>query len=614
MVGHLVLTLSGPSLCASVLNRGFPSWVAEGGSSPLTNSTAMYVTKWVLGAKREHGLDIDYVGIWNEHSYSRDYILTLRRHLDEANLTSTHIIVADGGWGICDDMIKDPPYAAAVYAVGAHYPNSQTTANCAALGKPLWASEDFSTSFTAGGCWSRLLNRNYAFSNLTSTISWNLVSAYYDELPWSALPLSPPIPDTPSLPTLVACSSSISAWLTIRCPVSPLCVCRGGVGLAHAPQPWSGWYEVGSVFWVTAHHTQFTNYGWHYLGHGSGVGHLANGGTYVSLTDGQGNLTVIIEAMSQNVSHCQYSSGPNTPVTTQEVTLQLGGGFEGVKAMNVFYSSMNPATPTWFVYKGQVEVVNGAVTLTVQPDELYTLSTLNGTKSSFPSPPPPKQPFPLPYADSFDSYAVSSFPHYFDDQSGSFEIVAATNTSHGNVVRQMVPHIPVAWCGDAPLTFTVLGDHSWRAVRAEVDVLIETNGTAYLAVAVNSGGCVGQGGSSGVAFGFSVDGSWVVSNTTTLRSVLARGKTSYAAGQWVRLGVELGEGGTAVSLDGKEVAMVAELTSARHNGWVTLGSSYDYVQYDNLRISQNTSRTAKREESVGAEKRAGAGKVSIALE
>ena len=492
-------------------------------------------------------------GVWNEHSYSRDYILSLRRHLDEANLTSTHIIVADGGWGICDDLVKDPPYAAAVYAVGAHYPNSQTTANCAALGKPLWASEDFSTLFTAGGCWSRLLNRNYAFSNLTSTISWNLVSAYYDELPW------------------------------------------GGVGLAHAPEPWSGWYEIGSVFWVTAHHTQFTNYGWHYLAHGNGVGNLASGGTYVSLTDGMGNLTIIIEAMSANVSHCQYSSGPNTPVTTQDVTLQLGSGFEGVKSLNVFYSSMDPQTPTWFVYKGPLQVVNGAVTLTVQPNELYTLSTLNGTKSSFPSPPPAKTPFPLPYTDSFDSYRPYTFPHYFDDQSGSFEIATATNTSHGNVLRQMVPHVPVAWCGDAPLTFTVIGDHSWRAVRAEVDVLIEKNGTAFLAVAVSSGGCVGQGGSSGVALGLSVDGSWVVSNTTTLRSALASGKTPYMAGQWVRLGVELGEGGTAVYLDGKEVAMVTELTSARHNGWVTLGSSYDYVQYDNLRISHNTSRTAQRD-------------------
>ena len=61
------------------------------------------------------------VGLWNEKDTSRDYTLTLRRHLDEAGLT-TKIITADGGWGICDELIKDPEYAAAVYGLGSHYP------------------------------------------------------------------------------------------------------------------------------------------------------------------------------------------------------------------------------------------------------------------------------------------------------------------------------------------------------------------------------------------------------------------------------------------------------------------------------------------------------------
>ena len=124
-------------------------------------------------------LAVCLVGLWNEKSTNRDYTLTLRRHLDAANIT-THIITADGGWGICDDLVKDAEYSAAVYALGAHYPNSQTSSNCQALastqGKRLWASEDFSTLYNAGGCWARLLGRNYVNANLTSTISWNLGS------------------------------------------------------------------------------------------------------------------------------------------------------------------------------------------------------------------------------------------------------------------------------------------------------------------------------------------------------------------------------------------------------------------------------------------------------
>lgn len=46
---------------------------------------------------------------------------------------------------------------------------------------------------------------------------------------------------------------------------------------------------------LVAHTTQFTQPGWTYL---QTVGHLAQGGSYVALTDGKGNLTVVIETMA----------------------------------------------------------------------------------------------------------------------------------------------------------------------------------------------------------------------------------------------------------------------------------------------------------------------------
>ena len=64
-----------------------------------------------------------------------------------------------------------------VHALGVHYPNSDASSACASLDKPLWASEDFSSYFQAGGCWARLLNRNYVSANMTSTVAWNLIAA-----------------------------------------------------------------------------------------------------------------------------------------------------------------------------------------------------------------------------------------------------------------------------------------------------------------------------------------------------------------------------------------------------------------------------------------------------
>lgn len=58
-----------------------------------------------------------------------------------------------------------------------------------------------------------------------------------------------------------------------------------------------------SLLFCVAHTTQFTQPGWYYL---KTVGHLEKGGSYVALTDGLGNLTIIIETM---VILCVYLGG-----------------------------------------------------------------------------------------------------------------------------------------------------------------------------------------------------------------------------------------------------------------------------------------------------------------
>lgn len=60
-----------------------------------------------------------------------------------------------------------------------------------------------------------------------------------------------------------------------------------------------------SLLSCAAHTTQFTRPGWYYL---KTVGHLEKGGSYVALTDGLGNLTIIVETM---VILCVYLEGLN---------------------------------------------------------------------------------------------------------------------------------------------------------------------------------------------------------------------------------------------------------------------------------------------------------------
>ena len=469
-------------------------------------------------------------------------------HLSFAPTAWRCALLSDDDDTICSDLQKWTELEPVVYALGIHYPNSRTSSACAASNKRLWASEDFSSLFTAGGCWARLLNRNYALANMTSTIAWNLIAAYYDALPYA------------------------------------------GDALMHAPEPWSGFYELGQVFWATAHTTQFTSIGWRYLAHGAGVGVLDGGGSYVSLTDSQGNLTIVVETMSFENSGCVHENAPRNPVTLQNVTFQLEDGFAQLKSLHVFYSAFDNSTTDYFRYLGSMPVTNGSIQLQVAPNVLYTLSTLNGTKGSFDEPPPARKAFPFPYADDFNSYELASQATYVTDQAGSYEVVAAADVSRGKVLRQMVPRRPVSWCTEAPLTYTIVGDYAWSTVRAEVDALIEEQGTVFLAAAVSMGGCVWGAGTPAIVFALSSTGAWTVANNTDLKAPLAQGKVTVSSGTWYHLEVDVAAGGTTVWLDGKQVAMVPQLSSDRHHGWIGLGSSYDFVQFDRLSINRSNQR------------------------
>lgn len=62
---------------------------------------------------------------------------------------------------------------------------------------------------------------------------------------------------------------------------------------------------LNSMLYFPAHTTQFTQPGWHYL---KNVGHLKKGGSNVALTDGKGNLTIIVETMVSNFHYITCSS------------------------------------------------------------------------------------------------------------------------------------------------------------------------------------------------------------------------------------------------------------------------------------------------------------------
>ncbi|XP_028250515.1 galactocerebrosidase isoform X2 [Parambassis ranga] len=538
-----------PNITLIGLPWAFPGWVGHGKNWPydFPDITASYVVNWILGAKQYHDLDIQYVGIWNERNYDAKYIKVLRAMLDKVGLTGVGIIAADGDWSIANSMLIDPNLNESVEVIGAHYPGTITVQNALKTQKQLWSSEDYSTfnDEVGGGCWARILNQNYVNGKMTATISWNLVASYYQELPF------------------------------------------GRDGLMTAQEPWSGNYVVDSPIWITAHTTQFTQPGWTYL---QTVGHLAQGGSYVALTNGKGSLTVVIETMTHDHSVCIRPPLPHFNVTSQNATFQLKGSFASIKELKVWRSQFNFKTkkPSFFEKLTPLTIKDGSFTLNLAEDEVYTLTTVTtGSKGSYPDPPPSAR-FPKVYKDDFDvrNPPFSEAPN-FADQTGVFEYhVNLTDSGpHVFTLRQALTERPVTWAADADQTISVIGDYQWQNLEVTCDVFMENvkSSGVFIAARVDKGGQSIRS-AKGVFFWVFADGTYKVTNDLAGQTVLAEGQSGTRAYGWYNLSLTVKGQYAAGMLNGYPLWKQAVVLTPK-NGWAAIGTrSFELAQFDNFAV------------------------------
>ncbi|XP_067656744.1 galactocerebrosidase-like isoform X2 [Haliotis asinina] len=532
----------------------FPGWIGDGTRSPYTNpkQTATYVLKWVLGAKKYYNLTIDYIGVWNERDYNITYIKILRKTLDDNGLSNVRIVAADGGWGIANDIQKDSVLASAIDYIGTHYPGTLTTTEAMKTGKQLWASEDYSTfnDNVGGGCWARILNQNYVNGFMTSTISWNLIASYYQALPFYR------------------------------------------DGLMTAVEPWSGNYIVQSPVWITAHTTQFTEIGWKYLRHGAGVGKLETGGSYVGLVSpDEKDLTIVIETMTHDHSLCIRPALPPYNVTAATVEIEFKGSFAALTSLNVWYSkpSYGSEADVFFMKRNKLSIVNGKASLKVNPDEIYTLTTLEvGQKGSFDTPPPPSKPFPLPYTENFEGYEVFMEPYDLAQQMGVFEV--AQGDASNKVMRQKVLAQPVTWCQAESLNISlnVIGSHNWTDIYVEADVKLgEVNGTngVFVAARVDQGGCNAFSTTGIFLYIFPKSNNYILANNLGRTSVITSGQLGEVEASWNKVSLMV-KGTVAVGMLNGNSLFNHTVPSKPTSGFVGLGTdSWGIADFDNLKIT-----------------------------
>ncbi|XP_076834877.1 galactocerebrosidase [Brachyhypopomus gauderio] len=538
-----------PNITLIGLPWAFPGWVGHGENWPFDfpDITVSYVVSWITGAKQNHDLDIDYVGIWNERNFNSKYIKLLRYTLDKIGLERVRIIASDNQWEpITFVMLLDKELRDAVDVIGAHYPGTTTLPEALKTGKTLWASEDYSTfnDDVGGGCWARIINQNYVNGRMTATIAWNLIASYYQDLPF------------------------------------------GRDGLMTAEEPWSNNYVVESPIWITAHTTQFTQPGWKYL---RTVGHLNHGGSYVALTDQEGNLTIVIETMSHNHSVCIRPPLRPYKVTPQTAVFSLKGSFALIKELQVWHSKFNFETkkPVFFQKLNPIKVSNGSFTLDLDVDEVYTVTTITtGLKGSYPEP-PPSAPFPKTYKDDFNVQTpVFSEAPNFADQTGVFEyFVNLTDPGpHVYTLRQVVTQRPVTWVADADQTISIIGDYNWHDVDVSCDVYMEKkNGGVFVAARVNKGGGSVRS-TKGIFFWVFADGTFQVTNDLSGKVILVEGLSPTRAHVWYSLSLSVKGNFASGKLDGYELWNSVVFLKPK-NGWGAIGTStFELAQFDNFVI------------------------------
>ncbi len=530
-----------PKIILDCLPWCYPSWI----SGRFSQDSADWFAAFLEVAKKQYNLDLDWVGAaQNEKGTNLDWVAnTLRTTLDQHGFTKVKLQGPDDAkaiWAIFEELSKNPAYDNALRAVTYHYVSKwlpqiedesyRVPEKVKATGKPLWSSEEFSLSgknWKEALLWARLINKFYIRDRITKVNAWCPIASILPGLKWV---------DT---------------------------------GLMQANQSWSGHYEVWPAIWTTAHTTQFAQPGWHYLDKACGQFDPKTWtGSYVALHDPASKHWSLILCTA------------DTETIRVKIAPNLTQG-----SVHVWRSTATEQ----FIQMPDEAVSQGAFSLTLEPNAVYSLTTTTGQqKGAYPASPEAK-PFPLPFTENFDSYQPGATPKYFSDQKGTFE--TARRSVGGICLKQIAPKEGILWSRNFRTPYTVWGDAAWKDYSVQADVLV-------------NGGSVEVGGrfsgSMEISLSTSVvlkqDGAWALiahvakeeakdgkTKKVMVPKTLASGQLAdFQSDHWHTLKISfVGTHVTAV-IDGKVVGD-AEDGSCKA-GLAFLASSYNPNCFDNLKV------------------------------
>lgn len=222
------------------------------------------------------------------------------------------------------------------------------------------------------------------------------------------------------------------------------------------------------------------------------------------------------------------------------------------------------------------------VSLTVRPNEIYTLTTLTtGAKGAAKAGIPAAAPMALPFTQSFDDESDSAPPALWYDQMGAWEIQQGAGLAAGDkIMRQVVPVWPQCWGYSCTGPTTYWGPQEGSVLGAGVTVAVDVMVEAAAAFTIAT-----DGGSNGFLLSLSTNGTFAFGRCPSHQQACVTGKLAFSPGKWHKLVVQTSSAWQAASVDGQSIA---NISSSDGHGWnikVSL-DRYVFAGMNNFKITK----------------------------
>ncbi|WP_454111996.1 fibronectin type III domain-containing protein [Microbacterium aurum] len=187
-------------------------------------------------------------------------------------------------------------------------------------------------------------------------------------------------------------------------------------------------------------------------------------------------------------------------------------------------------------------------------------------------------------------------PRYTNDTNGAFESVATSDAAHGRVLRQQVGPGMAGGAWNAGDPKTTIGDARWANYTVAADVLFEASGSQYATLGAREQGGTANGQNvSAAELKIDPTGAWTFMRfgaTLSTGTVAGNAPVGFRAGAgvWNRVAVTVAGAVYTASVNGVEIARYTD-PAPQSTGRIQLGSSFNFVQFDNLTVERVAGHT-----------------------